>query len=105
MSPPRTQPLDAASACRAPRRGFYACAVLAVALLSGVGGARLVLAWGGAPPAALWQRPAFFGAWLAERACLLAFQCAAARAAALSLRAPEEPWLAAAEAGALRQPG
>jgi hypothetical protein len=79
-------------------RGFYLAAALAVCSFTGVGLYRLVLANANMPSPLVWQRPAFHALWVAERACLLAFQCAAARAAALSLRPPSEPWLAAAEA-------
>lgn len=53
------------------------------------------------PPAAVWAAPGFLPLWVCERSCLLLFQVAAARAAALSLRAPSEPWLAAAAAAGL----
>lgn len=74
-------------------------ALLAIFSFAGVGVYRLALSHSNTPPLLVWQQPAFHPLWVVERTCLLAFQCAAARAAALSLRPPSEPWLAAAAAG------
>jgi hypothetical protein len=99
----RAAPLRAAPPHRPltpPRRGFYLSALLAVAALACASGYRLALSHIDTPPQEVWEAPGYLPLWAASRGCLLLFQCAAARAAALALRPEEDNGLAAAAAAA-----
>lgn len=86
---------------RRPPRGFYLSCLLAACAFASAGAYRLALAHAGTPPLLVWRQPGYHALWAAARACLLLFYCAAARAAALSLRPEGEAWLAAAAAAGL----
>ena len=110
--------------------GVYAAAAVAAAALAAGGGyrlahaARAAAAPGGASAAAAtaatagvtaaaaapplgeagrgaFDAPGYLPIWVVQRAALLAFECAAARGAALSLRPPGGAWAAAAAAAGL----